>query len=72
MRHLHSIEAEIQGKAPGEWESLTVQIVDCVAARLTLEHVLSLLRSLGFASHPLGWFAFFTLSKTISAVRRKP
>lgn len=33
---------------------------DCVvAARLTLEHV-SLARSLGFASHPLEWFAFFT------------
>jgi len=30
---------------------------DCVvAARLTLEHT-SLVRSLGFASHPLEWFA---------------
>ena len=33
---------------------------DCVvAARLTLEHT-SLVRSLGFASHPLRWFAFVT------------
>lgn len=30
-----------------------------VAARLTLEHLLSLLRSLGFASHLLRWYAFF-------------
>jgi hypothetical protein len=49
-------------------EVQTGQVVDCVAARLTLEHVPSLLRSLGFASHPLGWFAFFTLSNTVSAV----
>ena len=33
---------------------------DCVvAARLTLEHT-SLVRSLGFASHPLEWFALVT------------
>jgi hypothetical protein len=33
---------------------------DCVvAARLTLEHT-SLIRSLGFASHPLEWFALVT------------
>ena len=39
---------------------------DCVvAARLTLEHLLSLLRSLGFASHPLRWFAFLTWSALI-------
>jgi hypothetical protein len=39
-----------------------------VAARLTLEHTSSLLRSLGFASHPLRWFALFTLSRTLSDV----
>jgi hypothetical protein len=38
---------------------------DCVvAARLTLEHT-SLVRSLGFASHPLRWFAFVTWSALI-------
>ena len=38
---------------------------DCVvAARLTLEHM-SLVRSLGFASHPLRWFAFVTWSALI-------
>lgn len=35
-----------------------------VAARLTLEHT-SLVRSLGFASHPLRWFAFVTWSALI-------
>ncbi|SPP65387.1 hypothetical protein NITLEN_30301 [Nitrospira lenta] len=39
--------------------------MDCVvAARLTLEHT-SLVRSLGFASHPLRWFAFVTWSALI-------
>ena len=40
-----------------------------MAARLTLEHTSSLLRSLGFASHPLGWFAFFTLASIFSTDR---
>lgn len=45
------------GEMPGTPAALEEDCV--VAARLTLEHV-SLARSLGFASHPLEWFALFT------------
>ena len=38
------------------------------AARRTLRTNRSLLRSLGFASHLLRWFAFFTLLSVVSAI----
>lgn len=45
---------------------------DCaVAARLTLEHP-SLTRSLGFASHPLEWFAFVTWPALIGMINPAP
>lgn len=57
MMDLEFPDEGLFGEMPGTPAALEEDCV--VAARLTLEHV-SLARSLGFASHPLEWFAFFT------------